>query len=164
MLPLRDWAALDWRKSNAELARELGASVHTVTKRRTLQGRPSEAPRAPRKDKGKPQPHSAPLARRVQPLATAAAQASPRAGRGAGNVHAVDWCLIDPAGQRHQVRNLYEFVRANEGLFAPADVAWKRTGGQRGTGGEWCNATAGILNIKGGRAKSWKGWTLAPAV
>ena len=75
-------------------------------------------------------------------------------------MHAVEWRLQGPDGTAYVVRNLYEFVRANAHLFAPADVEWKRTGGKRGTGGEWCNATAGILNIKGGRAKSWKGWRL----
>lgn len=154
-----DWAALDWRKSSAQIAQETGASVLTVIKRRTQYGYPSMV-RATRRDKGSAKPHSAQYARRTQHLATEAAKASPAAGRGEANVHAVEWRLQGPDGTAYVVRNLYEFVRANAHLFSPADVEWKRTGGKRGTGGEWCNATAGILNIKGGRAKSWKGWRL----
>ncbi|MDA8521965.1 hypothetical protein [Acidovorax sp. NCPPB 4044] len=144
-----------------EIARKTGAAISTVVKQRTEVGMPSTAPRARRSDAGIPQPRSIPLGKAAQPFATAAAKASPRAGRGPENVHAVDWVLVSPAGERHEVRNLYDFVRSNPSLFSDADVTWKRTGGKRGTGGEWCNATAGILNIKGGRAKSWKGWTLA---
>lgn len=154
-----DWAALDWRKSNALLAAETGASIHTVIKRRTAHGYPSSV-RATRSDKGSSKPHSAEYARKTQHLATEAAKASPAAGRGQSNVHAVEWRLQGPDGVQYAFRNLYEFVRANPLLFAPADLEWKRTGGGRGMGGEWCNATAGILNIKGGRAKSWKGWRL----
>ena len=165
MRPITIWSRVDWHKSNAELAKELGSTVSTVTKRRTQFGHPSSAPRAVYKNKGRPQAHSAALARATQPLATEAAKKSPTAGRGESNKRAVDWVLISPGGERIEVRNLYEFVRANPQHFSPADVEWKRTGGKRGTGGEWCNATAGLLNIKGGRAKSWKGWRLAtPAV
>ncbi len=163
MHKLTDWAALDWRKSNAVIAAETGASVHTVVHRRTSHGYPAERQPWTRPDLGEVnrRPERRANSARMQPLATVAAKDSPASGRGVLNVHAVDWVLVSPNGDRHQVRNLYEFVRANPGLFADADVVWKRTGGARGTGGEWCNATAGILNIKGGRAKTWKGWTLA---
>ncbi len=162
MRKLADWSAVDWRKPNAELARELGASIHTIAKRRTQLGHPADPVVWTRPDVAarNRRPDRRADSARLQPLATAAAQQSPGAGRGVLNVHAVDWWLIAPDGTHHQVRNLYEFVRSNQALFAPADVVWKRTGGKRGTGGEWCNATAGILNIKGGRAKTWKGWTL----
>lgn len=155
-----DWSAVDWRKSSASLAAELNVDITTVARWRVRVGQPSTALRKPRKDIGISRPYSKPLARAVQPIATAAAQKSPKAGRGTDNIHAVDWMLVAPDGEQYRVRNLYEFVRANTHLFAEADVVWKRTGGKRGTGGEWCNATAGILNIKGGRAKSWKGWRL----
>lgn len=157
-----DWASVDWDLPNVEIARKLGASVNTVAKRRTTHGHPHTSPRKQRSDIGASRPHSIPLAKAVQPIATAAAKASLKAGRGVSNVHAVEWVLLSPTGEQHTIRNLYEFVRSNTHLFAAADVVWKRTGGRRGTGGEWCNATAGILNIKGGRAKSWKGWTLKP--
>lgn len=135
-----------------------GAAISTVIKRRTTHGHASSAPRRPRSDIGAKRPHLAPNGRVTQPYATAAAKLSPLAGRGPGNVHAVAWHLIAPDGTSYEIRNLYEFVRTHPHLFAPADVEWKRLGGERGKGGEWCNATAGILNVKGGRAKSWKGW------
>jgi hypothetical protein len=166
MRKLTDWAALDWDKSNTVLALQFGASVHTVAKRRTQYGKPMSSPRWIRPDVAEinRRPERRAQSARTQPAATAAAMTTPNAGRGTANIHAVDWVLVAPNGERHQIRNLYEFVRGNVALFALADVQWKRTGGKRGTGGEWCNATAGILNIKGGRAKSWKGWTLLPAV
>lgn len=163
MRKLADWSSLDWSKPNAALAAETGASPHTIVKRRSQYGHPADPQPWTRPDVGERNrtPERRADSARIQPLASAAAKASPASGRGVLNVHAVDWVLVSPAGRRHHVRNLYEFVRANAALFAEADVVWKRTGGRRRTGGEWCNATAGILNIKGGRAKSWKGWTLA---
>lgn len=163
MRKLADWADLDWSKSNAVLALEVGASIHTVAKRRTQHGVPMVSPTWTRPDVAaiNRRPERRAQSARTQPAATAAAKQSPAAGRGPENVHAVNWVLVSPSGERYQVRNLYDFVRSHAGLFAESDVVWKRTGGKRGTGGEWCNATAGILNIKGGRAKSWKGWTLA---
>lgn len=162
MRRLVDWAAVDWRKPNAVLAAEIGASVHTIIKRRTQYGHRADPQPWARPDVAaiNQRPERRADSARQQPQATAAAKESAAAGRGIINVHAVDWVLLSPSGEQHHVRNLYEFVRANPELFADADVVWKRTGGARRTGGEWCNATAGILNIKGGRAKSWKGWTL----
>jgi len=162
MRKLADWAALDWRKPNAQLAAETGATLLTVIKRRTEFGHPADHIGWKRPDtaENNRRPERRAQAARSQPVATAAAKISPVAGRGEANVHAVEWRLQGPDGTAYVVRNLYEFVRANAHLFAPSDVEWKRTGGKRGTGGEWCNATAGILNIKGGRAKSWKGWRL----
>ena len=162
MRRLADWSALDWSKSNAVIAAEVGSTLNTVAKRRTQYGMPMAAPGWKRPDLAaiNRRPERRAQAARNQPAATAAAQQSPAAGRGPANVHAVDWLLVSPSGERYQVRNLYDFVRSHAALFADGDVVWKRTGGERGKGGEWCNATAGILNIKGGRAKSWKGWTL----
>ncbi|EQA11067.1 hypothetical protein [Glaesserella parasuis] len=51
-------------------------------------------------------------------------------------------------------------------MFNPSNVKWKRQGGKRGTGGEYCNVTAGLLNVASGKTKSWKGWhisTIEPA-
>lgn len=161
-----DWARVDWSQPSDVIARQIGAPLWTVISYRSKNKMPMAKPR--------PRPQSAldkiaahartperrAKARATQPIATAAAKASPLAGRGVGNIHAKRWQLLAPDGAVHIVVNLYEFVRANAHLFAEADVTWKRTGGRRGTGGEWCNATAGILNIKAGRAKSWKGWRL----
>jgi hypothetical protein len=89
-----------------------------------------------------------------------AAKVSPKSGRGETNVHAMDWTLVSPNGDVYRCHNLHEFVRRHPELFSDADVVWKRVGGKRGTGGEYCNATSGFSMIRGGRAKSWKGWTL----
>lgn len=154
-----DWSALDWRKSSAVLAVELGVDITTVSRHRKTSGHPPLRLLGAR-------PHLAELNRRperraataqIQPLATAAAKKSAKAGKGAQNTRAVEWVLISPAGTRYAVRNLYEFVRTHVHLFAADDVDWKRNGRSIG---EWCNATAGIQNVKRGRAKKWKGWTL----
>lgn len=91
---------------------------------------------------------------------TAAALRSPRAARGTGNAHAKAWRLRSPKGKIFQVTNLHHFVREHPELFEAADVIWKRTGGKRGTGGEYCNATAGIQAVRAGRSAAWKGWSL----
>lgn len=154
-----DWPAVDWHKSSAVLAAELGVDITTVSRHRKVSGYPPLRLLSAR-------PHLAEVNRRperraatakIQPLATAAAQQSAKAGKGEQNAHAVEWMLVSPAGERHVVRNLYHFVRTHAHLFAEADVVWKRNGRSLG---EWCNATAGIQNIKRGRAKKWKGWTL----
>lgn len=164
MRKIADWRAIDWRKHNDEIAAETGAAITTVIKRRTIYGHPADPRPYRRPDNAArnrlPQQRAAVAAH--QPLAVAAAKISPLAGRGTGNVQAKDWRLQAPDGAIYEVRNLYEFVRSHPHLFAPTDIEWKRTGGKRGTGGEWCNATAGILNISGGRAKTWKGWRLVP--
>lgn len=161
-----DWASVDWSLHSEDIARQLGAPLWTVVSYRSKQGMP-KAQRRPRPQSALDKiaahartPERRAQSRATQPIATAAAKASPLAGRGVGNIHAKRWQLIAPDGTVYIVVNLYEFVRQNTHLFAEADVEWKRTGGKRGTGGEWCNATAGLLNIKAGRAKSWKGWRL----
>jgi len=161
-----NWEAIDWTKPNRQIAAETGKAYNTVAQNRVALGKSGMAlQRSPRKDL---QQHIARLqtpemrerAKKIQPIATQAAKASPKAGRGIDNVHAEDWHLLSPTGDSYKFRNLYDFVRTHTHLFSPDDVEWKRQGGGRGTGGEYCNATAGILNIKGGRAKSWKGWRI----
>ncbi len=114
MRKLADWAALDWAKPNAALAAEVGASVHTVAKRRTQHGVPMASPTWTRPDVAaiNRRPERRAQSARTQPAATAAAKQSPAAGRGPDNVHALDWVLVSPSGERHQVRNLYDFVRS----------------------------------------------------
>lgn len=154
-----DWSGVDWSQSNAAIAATIGASVWTVIDAR-VRLRAGPGKRKPRSDIGAARPHSVELGKRNQPLAVAGARSSPLSGRHQDNVHAVEWTLVAPDGKVYRVRNLYQFVRDNEALFTRSDVAWKRRGGVRGTGGEYCNATAGILNIKGGKARGWKGWRL----
>lgn len=92
--------------------------------------------------------------------ATAAALKSPLAGRAETNVHAKQWVMVDLTGMRHEIQNLHHFIRENPALFEEEDRAWKRTGGKRGTGGEYCNASAGLQAVRAGRANTWKGWSL----
>jgi hypothetical protein len=162
---ITDWSLVDWTKRNTDIARETGAAITTVIKRRTKMGHPAAPGGWTRPDNALRNglPHRREQQRALQPRLTELARASPKAGRGITNVQAVDWTLMGPDDRLHRVHNLYQFVRDNPGLFMADDVVWKRTGGKRGTGGEYCNATAGILNIKGGKAKSWKGWRLLPA-
>jgi len=160
------WATIDWTKPNRQIAAETGKAYDTVAQRRVALGKSGMAlQRSPRKDLQQliarlQSPEMREKSKQIQPIATQAAKASPKAGRGINNVHAEDWHLLSPTGDSYKIRNLYEFVRTHTHLFTPDDVAWKRQGGARGTGGEYCNATAGILNIKGGKAKSWKGWKM----
>ncbi|TEU23416.1 hypothetical protein E2B99_13645 [Alkanindiges illinoisensis] len=158
-----DWSQADWSKNNTELARDLGLAYDTVAKKRWELGAPAAASKAKRKDIGTKKPQCAPHSNAGQIMATEAAKLSPLAGKFASNVQAVDWWLISPDGTEYKFKNLYEFVRQNPHLFAPADTVFKRTGGKRGTGGEYCNATAGLLNVKAGKAKAWKRWTLKPS-
>ena len=71
----------------------------------------------------------------------------PKTGLAETNIHAREWCFIDPAGERHVFTNLNHFVRENQGLFDPGDVA----------------KAVGMLKQIGNprnRAKSWRGWTI----
>ena len=158
-----DWDSVNWRLPNREIAQLLGCPYDTVAERRSKYRHGPAVRRSIRRDKGSRRGanwHRAPP--ELQIIATAAAQASPKSGRYVTNVHAKSWLLTDPQGRRHEIVNLYHFVRQNPGLFRPQDIIWKRTGGgRRGTGGEYCNATAGLFNVSRGRAKKWKGWTLA---
>lgn len=156
-----DWDSVDWTLPNQIIAAQIVRAVATVAAKRVDLGKSGLAPRMPRNDKGTKKPQCRPPnVEEAQKMATAAAQNSPLAGKRESNIHAKEWVLIAPDGQVYRVRNLYNFVRENLHLFSPKDVVWKRQGGERGSGGEYCNATAGLLNIKGGKAKSWKGWKL----
>ena len=156
-----DWDSVDWTLPNQIIVSQIGRAVATVAAKRVDLGKSGLAPRMPRRDKGTKRPRCRrPNTEEAQRMATEAARKSPLAGKSESNIHAKEWVLIAPDGQVYRVRNLYNFVRENTHLFAPVDTIWKRRGGKRGTGGEYCNATAGLANIKGGKAKSWKGWKL----
>lgn len=153
-----DWSSVDWSKNNRELAELLGLAYDTVAKKRWELGFGGKA--RTRAKKVMLKEHYPNLARSpiLQQIATEKAKQSPKAGKFETNIHAKTWKLISPDNKTYVVRNLYYFIRKNKHLFAPADVIWKRKNGKRGTGGEYCNATAGLSNIPAGRAKSWKGW------
>lgn len=160
-----DWSIVDWSQSNQDIANQLQCPYDTVAHKRKSIGKSWTGKRATRKDieqhrerlKSQTMREKAKL---NQHIATQAALKSPKAQKGADNVHAKEWCIISPNGITYRFINLHEFIRNNTALFAPQDVVWKRTGGKRGTGGEYCNASAGLSNIKGLKVKSWKGWKL----
>ena len=154
----RDWHNVDWSKTNKQLAIELGKSYDTVAKHRYQLGHSGEAKeREPKSNKGVPNPKMR-HGRINQPKATETARKSLKSGKFETNIHAKKWHIVSPSNQIFIVRNLYQFVRDNSDLFLPKDVIFKRQGGKRGTGGEYCNATSGLL-YAAARGGSWKGWT-----
>lgn len=153
-----DWDSVDWTLDNRTIAQQLGRAYDTVARKRVQLGKSGmAAQRAPRRFC---RPHYPNMKRAdtARQAATEAAKISPKAGRAATNVHAKHWRLISPTGVVYEFHNLHHFVRNHGHLFAPEDTIWKWTGGKRGTGGEYCNATAGISNIIRGIVQSWKGW------
>ena len=159
-----DWESVDWAMSNDDIAKQLNCSYWTVAKRRTEIGTHSTTTK-PRSDRETliarlKSPEMRQKAKLNQPIATAAAQVSPKSAKGESNVHAKHWRIISPKGEVYEFDNLHHFVRTNPHLFNQKDVEWKRTGGKRGTGGEYCNASAGFSNIARGIAKTWKNWKL----
>ena len=154
----REWQNVDWSKTNKQLAIELGKSYDTVAKHRYQLGHSGEAKERETKiNKGVPNPKMS-HGRINQPKPTEAAKISPKSGKFETNVHAKKWRITSPDNQVFIVTNLYQFVRDNTHLFLPSDVVFKRTGGKRGTGGEYCNATNGLANAYNTKQGLWKGW------
>lgn len=154
----RDWQNVDWSKTNKQLAIELGKSYNTVAKHRYKLGHAGEAAmREPKSNKGVPNLNMR-HGRINQPKATEAARISPKSGKFETNIHAKKWRITSPDNHVFIAINLYQFVRNNTALFLPGDVIFKRTGGKRGTGGEYCNATSGLLQAAAS-GRPWKGWT-----
>lgn len=152
-----DWDKVDWTKNNRQLAKELGKSYNTVAKKHCQLKQSGKAKeRAARIDKGQKKPQMA-FGVVNQPLATKAAKTSPKAGKFETNIHAKKWRITSPDNRIFIATNLYQFVRDNPALFLPGDVIFKRTGGKRGTGGEYCNATSGLLQASAS-GRLWKGW------
>ena len=112
--------------------------------------------REPKSNKGLPNPKMS-HGRINQPKATEAARTSPKSGKFKTNIHAKKWRITSPDNRVFVATNLYQFVRDNTALFLPGDVIFKRTGGKRGTGGEYCNATSGLLQAAAS-GRLWKGW------
>ena len=153
----RGWQNVDWSKTNKQLAIELGKSYDTVAKHRYQLGHSGEAKeREPKSNKGVPNPKMS-HGRINQPKATEAAKNSQKSGKFETNIHAKKWRITSPDNQVFIVTNLYQFVRDHTHLFLPGDVIFKRTGGKRGTGGEYCNATSGLLQAASS-GRQWKGW------
>lgn len=153
-----DWSSVDWSKNNRELAELLNVAYGTVAKKRWELGFGGKAKTRAKKVMLKSRYPNLARSHVLQQKATEKAKRSQKSGRFETNIHAKKWKLTSPDNQVYIVRNLYHFVRQNTHLFAPGDVVWKRRGGRRGAGGEYCNATAGLMNIPAGKAKSWKGW------
>ena len=160
-----DWAAVDWDRPTRAIAESLGRAPNTVSKMRkkhaphTCGKHLSTDYRFTAAGKKRQLATAAKNGRQNQPKATAAAQRSEAAGRGERNIHAKRWRLRSPDGKTYEFANLHEFIRRHPALFAAADREWRRTGGRRGTGGEYCRASAGIQNLRAGKSKQWKGWT-----
>ena len=154
----RDWDKVDWTKSNRQIAAELGRAYNTVVQMRCKLGQSGKAKeRATRRDKGVNRTTYIPPPEQ-QKHATENARKSPKSGKFESNIHAKMWQIVSPDNQVFIVKNLYQFVRDNPHLFNPMDIVFKRQGGKRGTGGEYCNATAGLLNVSNKRQRKWKGW------
>lgn len=154
----KNWQNVDWSKTNKQLAIELGKSYNTVAKNRYKLGHSGEAKvREPKSNKGLPNPKMR-HGKINQPKATEAAKISLKSGKFETNIHAKKWRIVSPNNQIFIVRNLYQFVRDNGDLFLPKDIIFKRQGGKRGTGGEYCNATQGLRQAASSGG-TWKGWT-----
>lgn len=152
-----DWDSVDWTQDNATIAAAIGRSYNSVAKKRVSLGKTGLAPRR-RKVMAKPYyPNLARKDGRGQKAAVAAAKTSPIAGRTETNCHAKHWRITSPTGEQYEFANLYHFIRSHTRLFAAVDTEWKRQGGKRGTGGEYCNAANG-LQYAARTGKKWKGW------
>lgn len=153
--PPTDWDSVDWSLDNKTLAAQLDLAYDTVARKRMdLQvGKSDEI--ATRSDKGISKTTYIPTSEQQQ-LATQAAQKSEIAGKFETNIHAKEWVLIAPDDKIYHITNLHHFVRNNPHLFNPKDVVWKGKNGRE----EYCNATAGIGNVKQGKSSAWKGWRL----
>ncbi|OOF85159.1 hypothetical protein [Rodentibacter ratti] len=153
-----DWHSVDWTKNNRQLADELGKAYDTVAKKRWELGQSGKAKdRAVRVDKGVSKTTCVPSPQQ-QRYATEMAKISPKSGKFETNIHSKKYKITSPDNQVFVITNLYQFVRDNKGLFLPTDVIFKRQGGTRGTGGEYCNATSGLLYISKHKTRTWKGW------
>jgi hypothetical protein len=156
-----DWAAINWRQPNMDIAAATGHSAGYISKRRTRHAPETVGQYWP---PVRPSSLAALAIGRTTPEIVARARAgSARAARehpnrrnGPGPVAAKEWVLRAPDGVIWRGRNLYEFVRTHPQLFAPEDREWKRAGG---TGNERCRATTGLAKLRH-QWPVWKGWTL----
>ena len=156
-----DWDAVDWHRGNREIAAALGVSHWTVLARRKKHAPETVGKyRSPLPDVAERRSRLAAVRNIDNTSATEAAKTSPRAGRHPDNANAKEWRLVAPDGSIYTVRNLHHFIREHADLFDADAVAWRRTSGKRGGGGEYCKASAGLQNIKAGKSSEWRGWML----
>lgn len=98
------------------------------------------------------------------------AQVAVLTAKGPAHCKAIEYSLRSPEGIIFSGRNLVEFVRTHEELFAPSDVVWRPTKYKRtspvikvrATPGLHCRASKGLTNLFGENKNvrhSWKGWT-----
>lgn len=150
-----DWQAIDWSLDNRTIADQTGMTYYTVETKRSRLGVGPSARKAERRDKGKVKPNQpAPSWEHIERMLEKK-RGSARCQRGEQNHRAKHWTLISPDNCIYRIRNLYQFVRDHPHLFAPRDVIWKRS---KGKGTEYCNATAGLLNVSSGKSSNWKDW------
>lgn len=78
--------------------------------------------------------------------------ADPRFQKGPQHIRARAFSMIDPAGDRHDIVNLSDFVRTRRELFAASDVAHDNPRKTR--------AYAGLYSMfrERDRRPGWKGW------
>ena len=91
----------------------------------------------------------------LQQAATAAAQASPKAGRFVTNSSAKSWTLISPEGRTYEVMNLRLWVRENADLF---ECDGSEKGIDRIARGFYTISRNVRLNQRG---QTYKGWIVA---
>lgn len=154
-LSIDDWLKVDWSKDNVALSKALLKDYNTVAKKRCELSVGKSDKIATRSDKGISKTTYLPTSEQQQ-KATQAAKKSEIAGKFETNIHAKEWVFVAPDDKIYHITNLHHFVRNNPHLFNPKDVEWK---GKNGID-YYCNATAGIGNVKQGKSQSWKGWRL----
>lgn len=153
-----NWDSVDWTLDNRTIAKQLNRAYNTVAKKRVALGHSNQISHpTKRRYLRDSYPNLARPDGNGQRAATHAAQNSPIAGRTETNIHAKTWRLTAPDGTIYECHNLHHFIRQNPHLFKAVDIVFKRTGGKRGTGGEYCNASSGLQYAAKSRGK-WKKW------
>lgn len=156
-----DWAAIDWRQPNMDIAAATGHTADYIKQRRVRHAPGTVGqywPPTRESSLAALAAHRTPeMVARAAAAAVQSVRKYPHRRKGPDQAAAREWVLQDPDGVIWRVRNLYEFVRTHSDLFEPGDTVWKRA---KGGSNEWCRATAGLGKLRHQRP-GWKGWTLA---